>query len=200
VFHHFTELVANASGWAYAILFILAFLDALIPVVPSETSVITAGVVASSGDLNLMLVILFAATGAFCGDNTSYWIGARYGTRINDRFFQSEKAKERVAWAQRQVQERGGELIVVARFIPGGRTVVTLSSGTLGYPWRRFVLFDAIAATIWAVYAALLGYIGGHAFEAQPWKGLLLAFAIAFAVTGTVELVRWVRRRRSSSA
>jgi membrane-associated protein len=200
VFHHFTELVANASGWAYAILFILAFLDALIPVVPSETSVITAGVVASSGDLNLMLVILFAATGAFCGDNTSYWIGARYGTRINDRFFQSEKAKERVAWAQRQVQERGGELIVVARFIPGGRTVVTLSSGTLGYPWRRFVLFDAIAATIWAVYAALLGYIGGHAFEAQPWKGLLLAFAIAFAVTGTVELVRWFRRRRSSSA
>ena len=200
MFHHFTELVANASGWAYAILFILAFLDALIPVVPSETSVITAGVVASSGDLNLMLVILFAATGAFCGDNTSYWIGARYGTRINDRFFQSEKAKERVAWAQRQVQERGGELIVVARFIPGGRTVVTLSSGTLGYPWRRFVLFDAIAATIWAVYAALLGYIGGHAFEAQPWKGLLLAFAIAFAVTGTVELVRWVRRRRSSSA
>jgi membrane-associated protein len=198
VFHHFTELVANASGWAYAILFILAFLDALIPVVPSETSVITAGVVASSGDLNLMLVILFAATGAFCGDNTSYWIGARYGTRINDRFFQSEKAKERVAWAQRQVQERGGELIVVARFIPGGRTVVTLSSGTLGYPWRRFVLFDAIAATIWAVYAALLGYIGGHEFEAQPWKGLLLAFAIAFAVTGTVELVGWFRRRRAA--
>ena len=172
----------------------------IIPLVPSETSVITAGVVASQGDLSLPLVILFAATGAFAGDNTSYFIGARYGTRINRRFFQSEKAKERVAWAQRQVQERGGELIVVARFIPGGRTVVTLSSGTLGYPWRRFVLFDAIAATIWAVYAALLGYIGGHAFEAQPWKGLLLAFAIAFAVTGTVELVRWVRRRRSSSA
>jgi membrane-associated protein len=198
VFHQFTDLVANASGWGYAILFVLAFLDALIPVVPSETSVITAGVVASSGDLNLMLVILFAASGAFAGDNTSYWIGARYGTRINDRFFQSEKARRRIAWAQRQVQERGGELIVIARFIPGGRTVVTLSSGTLGYPWRRFVVFDAIAATIWALYASLLGYLGGHAFEEQPWKGLLLAFAIAFAVTGGVELVRWYRRRRAA--
>jgi membrane protein DedA with SNARE-associated domain len=197
VFHQFTDLVANASGWAYAILFVLAFLDALIPVVPSETSVITAGVVASQGDLSLPLVILFAATGAFAGDNTSYFIGARYGTRINDRFFQSEKAKRRIAWAQRQVQERGGELIVIARFIPGGRTVVTLSSGTLGYPWRRFVLFDAIASTIWAVYAALLGYLGGHAFEEQPWKGLLLAFAIAFAVTGGVELFRWWKRRKS---
>ena len=197
MFHHFTELVANASGWAYAILFVLAFLDALIPIVPSETSVITAGVVASSGDLSLPLVILFAAAGAFAGDNTSYFVGARYGTRINDRFFQSEKAQRRIAWANRQVEERGGELIVIARFIPGGRTVVTLSCGTLGYPWRRFVLFDAIAASIWALYAALLGYLGGHAFEEQPWKGLLLAFAIALAVTGGVELFRWWEGRRS---
>jgi membrane protein DedA with SNARE-associated domain len=198
VFHQFTQLVANASGWAYAILFVLAFLDALIPVVPSETSVITAGVVASGGDLSLPLVILFAASGAFAGDNTAYFLGSRYGTRINERFFQSEKAKARIAWAYRQVQERGGELIVIARFIPAGRTVVTLSCGTLGYRWRRFVFFDAIAATIWAVYAALLGYLGGHAFEAQPWKGLLLAFAIAFAVTGMVELVRWYLKRRSA--
>ena len=198
MFHHFTELVANASGWAYAILFVLAFLDALIPIVPSETSVITAGVVASSGDLNLMLVILFAAGGAFAGDNTAYGIGHRYGTRVEKRFFNGEKARKRVAWAHRQIEERGGELIVIARFIPGGRTVVTLSSGTLGYPWRRFVLFDAIAASTWALYAALLGYLGGHAFEEQPWKGLLLAFAIALAVTGGVEVVRWYRKRRKA--
>jgi membrane-associated protein len=88
---------------------------------------------------------------------------------------------------------------VIARFIPAGRTVVTLSCGTLGYPWRRFVLFDAIAATTWALYASLLGYLGGHAFETQPWKGLLLAFAIAFAVTGSVELVRWYRRKRAAA-
>ena len=199
MFHQFTDLVANASGWAYAILFALALLDALIPIVPSETSVITAGVVASQGDLNIMLVILFAAAGAFAGDNISYFLGNRYGQRINDRFFTSDKARKRIAWAQRQIEERGGELIVIARFIPGGRTVVTLSAGTLGYPWPRFVVFDAIASSIWACYAALLGYVGGHAFEEQPWKGLLVAFAIAFAVTGGVELFRWWQRRRQAS-
>ena len=199
MFHQFTDLVANASGWAYAILFALALLDALIPIVPSETSVITAGVVASQGDLNIMLVILFAAAGAFAGDNISYFLGNRYGQRINDRFFTSDKARKRIAWAQRQIEERGGELIVIARFIPGGRTVVTLSAGTLGYPWRRFVVFDAIASSIWACYAALLGYVGGHAFEEQPWKGLLVAFAIALAVTGGVELFRWWQRRRQAS-
>ena len=196
MFHHFTQLVADASGWAYAILFALALLDAILPIVPSETSVITAGVVASQGDLSLPLVILFAAAGAFAGDNIAYWLGRRFGQRITDRFFTSEKSRERVAWAHGQVQERGGELIVIARFIPAGRTVVTLSAGTLEYPYRKFVLFDVIAGATWGAYAALLGYFGGHAFEDQPWKGLLLAFAIAFAVTGTVELVRWYRKRR----
>jgi membrane-associated protein len=196
VFQNFTDLVADASGWAYAIVFLLAFLDALVPIVPSETAVITAGVVAAAGDLSLALIIPAAALGAFSGDNTAYLIGRRFGSRATDRFFSSDKARRRIDWAHDQLRERGGELIVVARFIPGGRTVVTLSAGTLHYPWPRFAIFDAIAAVVWASYASLLGYFGGKAFETAPWKGLLLAFAIAFGVTGLIELVRWALRRR----
>ena len=43
MFNQFTQLVSNASGWAYAVVFVLALLDAILPVVPSETAVITAG-------------------------------------------------------------------------------------------------------------------------------------------------------------
>jgi membrane-associated protein len=199
VFNHFTNLVADASQWAYLIVFLLAFLDALVPIVPSETAVITAGVVAAAGDLSLAIVIPTAELGAVAGDNTAYLVGRRYGTRATERYFSSDKARHRVEWAHDQLRERGGELIVIARFIPAGRTVVTLSAGTLGYPWPRFVVFDAIAAAIWSLYASLLGYFGGKAFEKAPWKGLLLAFAIAFAVTGTIELVRWLRRRRAAA-
>jgi membrane-associated protein len=199
VFGHLTHVVSDASGWAYGILFLLALLDAVIPVVPSETAVITAGVVASAGDLSLSLVAPAAAAGAFVGDNTAYLIGRRFGARATERFFSGEKARKRIEWAEAQLSERGGELIAVGRFIPGGRTAVTLSAGTLRFPWRRFALFDAAAAIGWALYASLLGYFGGRAFEHAAWKGLLLALGIAFAVAGGIEVVRWALKRRRAS-
>jgi membrane-associated protein len=200
VFGQFIQVVSDASGWAYAIVFALALLDVVIPLVPSETSVITAGVVAAAGDLSLPLVIGSAALGAFLGDNGAYLIGRRFGQRATDRFLSGEKAQKRLKWAERQLSERGGELIVIARFIPAGRTAVTLSAGTVGYPWRRFAAFDAVAALGWALYAALLGYVGGRAFEHAAWKGLVLALGTAFAVAGGIELVRWLRRRWRGSA
>ena len=194
MFDTFTQLVADSSEWAYVIIFLFAYLDVLVPFVPSETAVITAGVVAADGDLSLALIIPLAAAGAFLGDNTAYLIGRRFGTRATERFFRSERARRRIAWADEQLQERGGELIMVGRFIPGGRTAVALSSGTLRYPWRRFIMFDAAAALIWASYSALIGYYGGQTFEGL-W-GLALALTIAFAVVGGIELIRWLLRRR----
>jgi membrane-associated protein len=104
-------------------------------------------------------------------------------------------------WAQRTLDERGGYLIVVARFIPGGRTATTFTAGFVEtFPWRRFLMFDALAGAIWGAYTVLLGYFGGRSFEEAPWKGLLLAFGIAVAVTVVVEVVRHVRHRRAKRA
>jgi membrane-associated protein len=142
----------------------------------------------------LFAVILFAAGGAILGDNTSYWIGRKAGPRIVARFFSGERYK-RIEWAEQHVVERGGYLIIVGRFIPGGRTAITLSCGLLKMAWRRFIAYDIPAGVLWASYAALLGYFGGKAFEEQPWKGFLVAFAVALGITGTIELYRWLRRR-----
>jgi membrane protein DedA with SNARE-associated domain len=195
VFEQLTDLVSG-SPWTYLFLFAVSALDAIIPFVPSETSVILAGVLASTGDLHLVLVILFAAAGAVVGDNASYWIGRTVGHRVVDRFFKGERRKQ-VDWAHRQVEQRGGYLIIIGRFIPGGRIVVTLSCGMLEMPWRRFLSFDVVAGLVWATYAAMLGYVGGHAFEENPFRGFLLAFAVALAVAGVIEAYRWYRRRRA---
>ena len=195
MFESLTDLVSG-SPWTYVFLFAISALDVIIPLVPSETSVILAGVLAASGDLELVLVILFAAAGAIVGDNTAYWIGRTVGHRLVDRWFKGERRKQ-VDWAHRQVQERGGYLIVIGRFIPGGRTAVTLSCGMLEMPWRRFIAFDVVAGLVWATYAAMLGYVGGRTFEENPFRGFLLAFLVALGVAGVIEAYRWYRRRRA---
>jgi membrane protein DedA with SNARE-associated domain len=193
VFESLTEHVSG-SPWTYAFLFGIAALDVIFPVVPSETSVILGGVLAATGDLVLALVIACAAAGAILGDNTAYGIGRTAGHRIVERFFKGERRK-RVDWAEKQVEERGGYLIVIGRFIPGGRTAVTLACGLLEMRWRRFISFDVAAGLVWASYAALLGYVGGRTFEENPLYGFLIAFAVAIGITGAVEVYRWMRKR-----
>jgi membrane protein DedA with SNARE-associated domain len=94
------------------------------------------------------------------------------------------------------VEERGGYLIIIGRFIPGGRTAVTLSCGMLEMRWRRFFAFDVVAGFVWATYAAMLGYVGGTTFKDEPLKGFLLAFVVALGIAGVIEAFRWYRRRR----
>jgi membrane protein DedA with SNARE-associated domain len=188
----------SGSNWSYLIVFAIAAIDAFFPVVPSEATAIAAGVVAGTGGLHVELVILAAAAGALLGDNITFAGGHFLGARLDRRFFQGEKAKKRVEWARKTLQERGPYLIVVARFIPGGRTVTMFTAGFVdGMPWRRFIVFDLIACAIWGSYTVLLGYFGGRTFEEEPWKGLLLAFAIALAVTAVVEAYRHLRRRQA---
>jgi membrane-associated protein len=195
----FSSIVDAVSGsnWSYLIVFAVAMIDAFFPIVPSEATAIAAGVVAGTGGLQVEFVILAASLGAIAGDNICFAMGHFLGYRVERRFFASEKSQQRLQWAREMLEKRGGYLIVVARFIPGGRTVTTFTAGFVEtYPWRRFFMFDVLAGFIWGTYTVLLGYFGGKTFEEEPWKGLLLAFGIALAVTGVVEAARHLRARR----
>ncbi|SDM33404.1 DedA family protein [Nonomuraea jiangxiensis] len=181
-----------SSPWLYLVIFALALLDGFFPIVPAETAVITAGVFAATGETNLPLVIVVAALGAFAGDHVSYLIGNKSAGRL--------RTKKAFVWARQALDERGGLALVVARYIPGGRTATTLTMGAVRYPLRSFSFFDGIAASTWAVYSALIGFFGGMAFENDPIKGLLLGLGIALSITVIVEIVRWVRKRRATQA
>jgi membrane-associated protein len=189
---------AITSPWAYLALFAVAMLDGFFPVVPSETMVITAGVFAASGEPDLVPVILVAALGAFAGDHVSYQIGHQAGRGMIRRIPPDSRRGAAFDWAARTLAARGGLLLVVARYIPGGRTAATMTTGAVGYPRRRFALYDAVAAGSWALYSALVGYLGGAAFEGDQLKGLLFGLGLAASVTVLVETVRYLRRSRSS--
>jgi membrane protein DedA with SNARE-associated domain len=115
---------------------------------------------------------------------------------VIDRFFTGERARERLDWAKRFLLERGSYVLIIARFIPGGRTATTFTSGVVHLRWATlFAPFILVAAILWALYGALLGYLGGRLFRDQPIYALLLAFGFAAAVAGGAELWRWLRKR-----
>lgn len=188
------------SVLSYLIALLFPVFDAILPVFPSESAIVALGVAtAGSIDPRLILLVILAAAGAFVGDNLCFMIGRYFGPWVDRRFFASERGARHLAWAKMTLERFGARLIIVCRFIPGGRTVVTFTCGAVGYPWTRFVPVTALSGVIWATYAFVIGRIGGTAFASKPWLGLVVALGLAFAVSLVVEGVRrMIRWRRHS--
>ena len=190
------QLVEYSGNWWFLIaIFVIAFLDSVIPVVPSETCVIIGGVAAAQGAYPLLAVIACAAAGAFLGDNLAYLIGRRAAGWFERRADRKPQFGARLVWATRQIEQRGGLLLITGRFIPGGRTVLTLACGITRQRRAWFAAWIAVAVVIWATYAALLGYIGGKTFEDNHTAAFVVAFAGALSVTVIIEVVRHFRNR-----
>lgn len=195
------EHLAVSSPLSYLAAFWLPALDVIFPVLPSETVVITLGVAtAGSADPRIAILVFLAALGAFAGDNFAYWIGRRFGPAAERRFFASERGGQRLEWARQKLDRFGARLVIVCRFIPGGRTAVTLTCGVVRYPRRAFVAATAIAAVLWASYAYLLGRLGGSAFEDRPWVGLVIALGAALVISALVEVIRRIAARYGRSS
>ncbi len=199
VLDDFTSWLSDIGGewWFPLLILVIAFFDSVVPLVPSETTVIIGGVAAGQGDQMLPLVIVAGAAGAFLGDNFAYVIGRRFTPWIERRAATRPKTAARLEWARRQIRTRGGPLLITARFIPGGRTALTVTSGVTHQRHGWFAGWIAIAAVIWAAYAAMLGFVFGNRFKDNHTMAFLLAFGAALGITLLIELIRHVRHRLS---
>lgn len=187
----------SANWWFVLVIFIIALLDSVVPVVPSETTVIIGGIAAGQGHQLIWLVIIMGAVGAFCGDSIAYYLGKRFRpfvTRVLGR--KNDDGEEKLDKAAGQLKKRGGLLLITARFIPGGRTLMTLSCGATQRPYKQWFLpWDMLAASLWASYAAIIGFFFSSIFEDNHSLAFWLAFGTALSITGLIEIVRWFRHR-----
>jgi membrane protein DedA with SNARE-associated domain len=190
---------SSSSPWFYVIIFVIAVFDSVLPIVPSETLVIIGGVSAGSGSLSIVLVILCAGGGDFIGDNLSFFLGREASDWVIKRRTRTEKGAKQMAKIIEQIHDRGGMLLITARFIPGGRTLLTLSCGVTRQPHKWFVGWAVVAASVWSLYASLLGFVGGKSFADNHTKAFLIAFAGAFGVTVLIEAIRAISHRISKA-
>lgn len=178
----------GASPWLILAVFALCLLDGVFPPFPAESIVISVTVVAVAGDLPmfyLVLLLIASIIGAICGDNISYAIGTKIPIE-RLRIFQAGRGERALRKIRRQMARRGTLVIMTGRFIPGGRVAVNMTSGAVDYPRFRFVIVDAIAATVWATYLVGMGIAAANIIADHPLLAVTIGVAggvvVGFAV------------------
>nr|WSW64184.1 VTT domain-containing protein [Streptomyces sp. NBC_00998] len=191
------ETTQQAVG--YPALFLLVALGALVPVIPTGALVSTAAVVAfhhQTLPFGLLLVFAVGAVAAFVGDVALYWLGQRgVRSRNGSRRLEALRGRatpERLAQAQRKLDEHGVLVLVVSRLVPAGRIPVMLACLLARLPLRRFARGDAPACLAWAATYCLIGILGGSLFS-EPWKGVALAVALTLLISAAPTLWRHSR-------
>lgn len=183
------------SQWLLLVIVGLAVIDALLPAVPSEALIITAGVAAAAGTQNLVFVVAAATLGSFIGESTAYGIGRGFGPAVRKRMTPGTGRAETFAGVERVLLTRGGLILLTGRFIPAGRTIAAIAAGATDFPISRFVAFSAPGAALSAAYVAMLGFLGGAAFASDPLVALLFSLAVGTTITVIIGLAR----RRSAT-
>lgn len=189
-----------AAPWALLLVLLVSAGDALVPPVPSESVVVALAAVSVAADgPNLLLLGATAALGALMGDTTTYHLGRRLGA---DRLARSPRPRLRRALgrAERTLEQRGGLVILVARYVPVGRVAVNLTAGATGYPRRRFVGFATLAALTWAAWSVAVGALAGRWMADNPLLGAAVGVTVALLLGLAADVVArralgWARPR-----
>ena len=196
---HHLDAVAG-SPWTLVVVFAVAGLDAVLPFMPSETTVVAVAVGAASiGHPNLFALIIVAAAGAYAGDQVAYQLARHAIGPVTARLDRYRRGRTAHTWARQLMKRRGGLLIVAARYLPGGRSATAFTAGTVGYPPIRFAWYTGLAVLLWSTQATLLGYWGGIAFAENPLLGLAVASIVAVLATVIVSTVHRVGVRRHTN-
>ena len=182
------SLVANIDisslDRPYLVIFSFVAFDAVIPIFPSESLLTTASNLAaqSGSEIELWRVILAGAAGAIVGDSTLYWLSRT----VLRRYMTAQVAKaEQNPKAARALEVLSGTapmLIVFGRFVPGLRFIVGATMGLTRYPYRRFLLWDAIGGTLWASYTCIFSYLVASVIDDKP----VLSIAVSVVVTTAI--------------
>ncbi|CAL9318157.1 VTT domain-containing protein [Streptomyces olindensis] len=182
------------SPWIYAVVALSVLLDVFLPVLPSGVLVITAATAAAAGSAtdvpDILALTLCAATASVLGDLVAYRLAWRGGDRLDRAISRSRRlttAQERLGAA---LARGGGALVVLARFAPAGRSVVSLGAGAAHRRARDFLPWSALAGLTWAVYSVALGYFGAHWLGAS-WLATAVSVGALFAAgAGAAYLMR----------
>ena len=196
-------LLTNLGDWAFWAVLAIIFAECG-PLIgffmPGDSLLFIAGLFIATGAItvNLYLALLLLFLAAFLGNVTGYWIGYKAGpplfNRPDSRFFKQ-------AYVERTNQffnQYGGRAIIMARFVPIVRTFITAIAGVGRMDLRKYLVFSAIGAFLWAVGVTLLGYFLGNIEFVKKNIDLILILIIFVSLTPVI--FEFIRHKRDKAA
>jgi membrane-associated protein len=129
---------------------------------PGDSLLVTAGVFAAAGHLDIISLLFWVTLAAVVGDQLGYYIGYRTGPRIFRRQDSLLFKRDHLIRAREFYERHGGKTIILARFIPIIRTFAPVVAGVGQMEYRRFVMFNVVGGVLWVWSMTLLGVTLGN--------------------------------------
>jgi membrane-associated protein len=186
----------------YAVLFAIVFAETGLLVgffLPGDSLLVTAGVIAARGHLDIWVLNALLIAAAIIGDTVGYWIGRKTGKRLFNRpksfFFNPDHLRKTQAF----YEKHGGKTIVIARFMPIARTFAPVVAGMGEMEYRRFISFNVFGGIFWVSSMTLIGYFLGDRF---PLKVVIPVVVVISILPGIIAFAkaRYDARRARASA
>src|SRR5262252_2596082 len=165
LFHKLTDVETMVAVGGLGAMTAIVFAETGLMVgffLPGDSLLVTAGVFAAAGKLDIVALNALLIVAAIVGDTVGYWIGRKAGpalfNRPRSRFFNPAHLRR----AHDFYEKHGGKTIIVARFMPIVRTFAPIVAGMGNMPYRRFVAFNVFGGALWVLSMTLIGYFLGR--------------------------------------
>ena len=198
--HDLLNPSALVKDFGYTGVFLTIFLESGIPFgffLPGDSLLFTAGLLASQHYLNLEGLIVLSVVAAILGNNAGYYTGRRWARQLfknSESFWFSPK---RLDEASRFFAKEGPLSLVLARFIPAGRTFVPIAAGAAKMRYHTFLVFNALGGTLWGVSLPILGYTIGKTVPSID-KYLLPVIFLIILLSALPILWQFYKRRKTT--
>ena len=166
----FEWIAAAMSQGGYLGVAFLMFIENVFPPIPSEVVMPLAGFLAARGQFMLPIVILVGTFGSVLGATFWYWVGFRIGP-VRLRNFAERHGRwltmsaSDVDAATLWFQRHGGLAVLIGRFLPGVRTLISVPAGVARMPLGRFLVYTTLGSLVWIGGLAALGYVLQSQYE-----------------------------------
>jgi membrane-associated protein len=186
------------SPWLLPVLAVMIALDGPLPVLPSETILMSAAALAFGRHDPAAVLALFSVSvlGSLVGDLLVFWLG-----RSSRRMIALTEVENGISgWVNRHLLARPGFALVGARLVPGGRLVSCAASGRFGLVLRRFLPWTFASSVVWTCYMLLFGLALGPVTGGSPALCLLAGVAMTVLTGAAFALAQRLRGRRTAVA